>query len=221
MKPSLKGPSVLLPSGAKGGSECEEMARRMSSSEGLLSDDQPRAIAWQFETSDPGPLERESINYSTANYQNFLIHQEMDMLLGYHSQAILLGIISSSRTANHDARHHDDSLSSVVQHPGPGPIYLSAHYPTLPLLLSFQGVHTEISTNAYTTVQTAMWKFMQTLQVAVKAIRPQFIDDKMFWRELGIWRRLRHRNILELMGTTRRFSQSVALVAPVDSQLVI
>ncbi|KAG1887166.1 kinase-like domain-containing protein, partial [Suillus subluteus] len=33
-------------------------------------------------------------------------------------------------------------------------------------------------------------------------------------RELGIWKRLRHRNILELMGTTQHFSRSVALVAP-------
>ncbi|KAG2030438.1 kinase-like domain-containing protein, partial [Suillus americanus] len=36
----------------------------------------------------------------------------------------------------------------------------------------------------------------------------------VFRRELGIWRRLRHPNILELMGTTQHFSRSVALVAP-------
>ncbi|KAG1870681.1 kinase-like domain-containing protein [Suillus subalutaceus] len=52
------------------------------------------------------------------------------------------------------------------------------------------------------------------VEVAVKAIRPHFIDDKVFRRELGIWKRLRHRNILELMGTTQHFSRSVALVAP-------
>ncbi|KAG1723350.1 kinase-like domain-containing protein [Suillus paluster] len=35
-----------------------------------------------------------------------------------------------------------------------------------------------------------------------------------FERELGIWKRLRHHNILKFMGTTRGFGSSVALVAP-------
>ncbi|KAG2038941.1 hypothetical protein BDR03DRAFT_272448 [Suillus americanus] len=47
-------------------------------------------------------------------------------------------------------------------------------------------------------------------EVAVKVIRPQF----MFRRELGIWKRLRHSNILKLIGTTSDFGPSVALVAP-------
>ncbi|KAG1887184.1 hypothetical protein F4604DRAFT_1236354 [Suillus subluteus] len=50
--------------------------------------------------------------------------------------------------------------------------------------------------------------------VAVKAIRSQFISDQVFRRELGIWRRLRHSNILKFMGTTSDFGPSVALVAP-------
>ncbi|KAG1821623.1 kinase-like domain-containing protein [Suillus subaureus] len=36
----------------------------------------------------------------------------------------------------------------------------------------------------------------------------------MFRRELGIWKRLRHSNILKLMGATSDFGPSVALVAP-------
>ncbi|KAJ8585632.1 kinase-like protein [Rhizopogon salebrosus TDB-379] len=48
-------------------------------------------------------------------------------------------------------------------------------------------------------------------EVAVKAIRPQII---IFRRELGIWKRLRHPNILKFMGTTSDFGPSVALVAP-------
>ncbi|OAX34381.1 kinase-like protein [Rhizopogon vinicolor AM-OR11-026] len=50
--------------------------------------------------------------------------------------------------------------------------------------------------------------------VAVKAIRPQFISAEVFRRELGIWKRLRHSNILKFMGTTSDFGPSVALVAP-------
>ncbi|KAG1781798.1 kinase-like domain-containing protein [Suillus placidus] len=52
------------------------------------------------------------------------------------------------------------------------------------------------------------------VEVAVKAIRPQFISDQVFRRELGIWKRLRHSNILKFMGTTSDFGPSVALVAP-------
>ncbi|KAG0702800.1 kinase-like domain-containing protein [Suillus ampliporus] len=52
------------------------------------------------------------------------------------------------------------------------------------------------------------------IDVAVKAIRPQFISDEVFRRELGIWKRLRHSNILKFMGTTSDFGPSVALVAP-------
>ncbi|KAG1750237.1 kinase-like domain-containing protein [Suillus lakei] len=52
------------------------------------------------------------------------------------------------------------------------------------------------------------------VEVAVKAIRPQYVSDEVFRRELGIWKRLRHSNILKLMGTARDFSRSVALVAP-------
>ncbi|KAG2112144.1 kinase-like domain-containing protein [Suillus cothurnatus] len=36
----------------------------------------------------------------------------------------------------------------------------------------------------------------------------------MFRRELGIWKRLRHSNILKFMGTTSDFGLPVALVAP-------
>ncbi|KAG1828757.1 kinase-like domain-containing protein, partial [Suillus subalutaceus] len=36
----------------------------------------------------------------------------------------------------------------------------------------------------------------------------------VFRRELGIWKRLRHSNILKFMGTTSDFGTSVALVAP-------
>ncbi|KAG1841652.1 kinase-like domain-containing protein [Suillus subalutaceus] len=36
----------------------------------------------------------------------------------------------------------------------------------------------------------------------------------MFRRELGIWKRLRHSNILKFMGTTSGFGPSLALVAP-------
>ncbi|KAG1719022.1 kinase-like domain-containing protein [Suillus lakei] len=54
------------------------------------------------------------------------------------------------------------------------------------------------------------------VDVVVKAIRPQFISDdlEVFRRELGIWKRLQHSNILKLMGTARGFSRSEALVAP-------
>ncbi|KAG1750220.1 kinase-like domain-containing protein [Suillus lakei] len=52
------------------------------------------------------------------------------------------------------------------------------------------------------------------VEVAVKTIRPQYISDEVFRRELGIWKRLRHPNILKLMGTTRHFSLSEALVSP-------
>jgi serine/threonine protein kinase len=51
-------------------------------------------------------------------------------------------------------------------------------------------------------------------QVAVKAIRSQVFSDEVFRRELGIWKRLRHPNILTLMGTAQGFCRSVALVAP-------
>lgn len=50
--------------------------------------------------------------------------------------------------------------------------------------------------------------------VAVKAIRPQYFNADTFRRELGIWKRLRHSNILKFMGTTSDFGPSVALVAP-------
>ncbi|KAG0693253.1 kinase-like domain-containing protein [Suillus ampliporus] len=52
------------------------------------------------------------------------------------------------------------------------------------------------------------------IEVAVKAIRPQFFNAEVFRRELGIWKRLRHSNILTFMGTTSDFGPSVALVAP-------
>ncbi|KAG2743557.1 kinase-like protein [Suillus brevipes Sb2] len=52
------------------------------------------------------------------------------------------------------------------------------------------------------------------VEVAVKAIRPQFFSAESFRRELGIWKRLRHSNILKFMGTTSDFGDSVALVAP-------
>ncbi|KAG1887064.1 hypothetical protein F4604DRAFT_1916886 [Suillus subluteus] len=51
-------------------------------------------------------------------------------------------------------------------------------------------------------------------EVAIKAIRPQFFSAEMFRRELGIWKRLRHSNILKFMGTTSEFGPSLALVAP-------
>lgn len=50
--------------------------------------------------------------------------------------------------------------------------------------------------------------------VAIKAIRPQFFNAETFRRELGIWKRLRHSNILKFMGTTEDFGPSVALIAP-------
>ncbi|KAG1723357.1 kinase-like domain-containing protein [Suillus paluster] len=55
------------------------------------------------------------------------------------------------------------------------------------------------------------------VMVAVKAMRPQFFNTKImfvFRRELGIWKRLQHHNILKFMGTTEDFGSSVALVAP-------
>ncbi|KAG1835102.1 hypothetical protein EV424DRAFT_1582716 [Suillus variegatus] len=51
-------------------------------------------------------------------------------------------------------------------------------------------------------------------EVAVKAIRPQYLKTEMFRRELGIWRRLRHLNILKFKGITSGFGPSIALVAP-------
>ncbi|KAG2076583.1 kinase-like protein [Suillus decipiens] len=51
------------------------------------------------------------------------------------------------------------------------------------------------------------------VKVAVKVTRP-LNSDKDLWRELGIWKRLRHPNILKLMGITRHFGRSVALVSP-------
>ncbi|KAG2074333.1 kinase-like protein [Suillus decipiens] len=39
-------------------------------------------------------------------------------------------------------------------------------------------------------------------------------DEDTFRRELGIWKRLRHSNILKFMGTASDFVPSVALVAP-------
>ncbi|KAG2076602.1 kinase-like protein [Suillus decipiens] len=50
------------------------------------------------------------------------------------------------------------------------------------------------------------------VKVAVKTSRP-LNSDKDIRRELGIWKRLRHRNILELM-VTAHFGRSVALVSP-------
>ncbi|KAG1718133.1 kinase-like domain-containing protein [Suillus paluster] len=56
------------------------------------------------------------------------------------------------------------------------------------------------------------------IQVAVKAMRPQIFNTEMvvfvLRRELGIWKRLQHSNILKFMGTTGEFGPSVALVAP-------
>ncbi|KAG2740307.1 hypothetical protein P692DRAFT_20911861, partial [Suillus brevipes Sb2] len=52
------------------------------------------------------------------------------------------------------------------------------------------------------------------VEVAVKAIRPQFFSAESFRRELGTWKRLRHSNILKFMGATSDFGPSVALVAP-------
>ncbi|KAG1870677.1 kinase-like domain-containing protein [Suillus subalutaceus] len=51
------------------------------------------------------------------------------------------------------------------------------------------------------------------VEVAVKAIRP-FFSAEVLRRELGIWKRLRHSNILKFMGTTQDFGPSEALVAP-------
>ncbi|KAG2153951.1 kinase-like domain-containing protein [Suillus clintonianus] len=51
------------------------------------------------------------------------------------------------------------------------------------------------------------------VDVAVKAIRI-FFGTKVLRRELGIWKRLQHKNILKFMGTTQHFGPSVALVAP-------
>ncbi|KAG2030436.1 kinase-like domain-containing protein [Suillus americanus] len=174
----------------------------------------------------------------------------MDMQLDYHSQAILPGIVSSSST-DCDARHHYDSLSSLVQHPRQeysvpgkepsapnlrrftGPLThptpsLTAqnitsfnhqipiiHIPDLTRLITRPYSYYSVSGGAYGDIYKCVYHGPDgDVEVAVKAIRPQFIDDKVFRRELGIWKRLRHPNILELMGTTRRFSQSVALVAP-------
>ncbi|KAG1870782.1 hypothetical protein DFJ58DRAFT_764607 [Suillus subalutaceus] len=50
-------------------------------------------------------------------------------------------------------------------------------------------------------------------EVAVKAIRPQFFSVEMFRRELGIWKRLRHSNILKFMGTTSDFGLSLRDIA--------
>ncbi|KAG2347902.1 kinase-like protein [Suillus weaverae] len=50
-------------------------------------------------------------------------------------------------------------------------------------------------------------------EVAIKAIRP-FFSAEVLRRELGIWKRLRHSNILKFMGTTQHFGPSEALVAP-------
>ncbi|KAG2347897.1 kinase-like protein [Suillus weaverae] len=52
------------------------------------------------------------------------------------------------------------------------------------------------------------------VEVAVKAIRPGFFSARAFRRELGMWKRLRHSNILKFMGTTREFGLSEAFVAP-------
>ncbi|KAG1750216.1 kinase-like domain-containing protein [Suillus lakei] len=52
------------------------------------------------------------------------------------------------------------------------------------------------------------------IEVAVKAFRPHIFSAEAFRRELGIWKRLRHSNILKFMGTTRNFGPSEALVAP-------
>ncbi|KAG1723353.1 kinase-like domain-containing protein [Suillus paluster] len=55
------------------------------------------------------------------------------------------------------------------------------------------------------------------VQVAVKAIRLQFFNTEVmfaFRRELGVWKRLHHSNILKFMGIVRDFGSSVALVAP-------
>ncbi|KAG2361472.1 kinase-like domain-containing protein [Suillus spraguei] len=50
-------------------------------------------------------------------------------------------------------------------------------------------------------------------QVAVKAIR-SFFSDAVLRKELEIWKRLQHFNILKFMGTTQAFGPSEALVAP-------
>ncbi|KAG1723355.1 kinase-like domain-containing protein [Suillus paluster] len=52
------------------------------------------------------------------------------------------------------------------------------------------------------------------VDVAVKAIRPHFFTAEVFRKELGIWKRLQHSNILKFIGTTSDFGPSVALVAP-------
>ncbi|KAG2131239.1 kinase-like domain-containing protein [Suillus bovinus] len=51
-------------------------------------------------------------------------------------------------------------------------------------------------------------------EVAVKAFRSVYFNARRFRRELGIWKRLRHSNILKFMGTATGFSPSEALVAP-------
>ncbi|KAG1741464.1 kinase-like domain-containing protein [Suillus paluster] len=59
------------------------------------------------------------------------------------------------------------------------------------------------------------------VEVAVKAIRPLFTNaaelakiSEIFRREFGIWKRLEHPKILNLIGTTQNFGPLVASVAP-------
>ncbi|KAG2076606.1 kinase-like protein [Suillus decipiens] len=138
----------------------------------------------------------------------------MDLQLDHYSQAIvpgniiLPGIVSSCHPLTHQTSPLQVTASNF-NHPIPLiPIpdltsFISRLYPY------------SVSGGAYGDIYKCVYHGQDdNVEVAVKAIRPQFISDKAFRKELGIWKRLQHRNILKFMGTTRRFSQSVALVAP-------
>ncbi|KAG2076584.1 kinase-like protein [Suillus decipiens] len=119
---------------------------------------------------------------------------------------ILLGIISL----------YHGSLSLPVQHSAPNSITSFNHptlVPDLTSFISWPDPLSPVSKGAYGDIYKCVYHHRDSdMDVAVKIFRPLTADED-FRRELEIWKRLRHPNILKLMGTTR-FSPSVALVSP-------
>ncbi|KAG1804949.1 kinase-like domain-containing protein [Suillus plorans] len=86
--------------------------------------------------------------------------------------------------------------------------------PDLTSLIVRRSLH-PISCGAYGDVYQCTYRGPEgDVEVAVKVMRPGCVDVEMFRRELGIWKRLRHSNILKFMGTASDFGPSEALVAP-------
>ncbi|KAG1754109.1 kinase-like domain-containing protein [Suillus occidentalis] len=161
------------------------------------------------------------------------MHQEMDTQPD-SSRAYPPDTVSSSSTTNLGAQHRgmdigagplatDQRRSTCFIEPSPltAPSVTSSTQPiTIILIPDLTKLITRcspdpISGGTYGNIYKCIYHGPKgDIEVAVKAIRPQFLSAETFRRELGIWKRLRHSNILKFMGTTSDFGLSVALVAP-------